>query len=215
MSESSPIRVYIADDDPMVRTALISYLAQADDITVVGTAEDGATAVAEVQRCQADVVLMDLRMPKMDGLEAARRIVARQKHTRILMLTAFDSSDTFTLALRTRVHGFLLKTAQPASVIDAVRTVYRGMTVFSPEPISRLGGDSARPEGVRPRFTEREQQVLALLCQACSNAEIAQRLHLSESRVKAYVSSIMAQLGVESRLKAVVRALDWKLVKST
>ena len=213
MTESPNIRTLIAANDPLAQIALTSYLAQADDITVIATAEDGAEAVAEAQHRQTDVVLMDLRMPKLDGLEAAQHILTHGKGTRILILAPIDSSDAVTLALQTRVHGFLLKTAAPESVVEAVRAVHRGMTVFSAETIWRLGGDFTYPERAHPRFSGREEQVLSLICKACSNAEIARRLYLSESRVKALVSSIMTKLEVDSRLKVAVRAREWQLVR--
>lgn len=209
------IRVLIVDDDPIVRAAVQSYLERADDIEVVGILADGAQAVAAVTD-EVDVLVMDVRMSVMDGLQATLRIREdNAERPRILLLTTFDDEQLLSRAIRSGASGLLLKTATPQAVVDAVRTVHNGSAVFSLGPLSRLVDDASPSAGSAPpglHLNRREQQILTLLTQACSNAEIGRTLHLSESTVKTYVSTVMAKLGVDSRLKAVVRAFAWNLV---
>ena len=214
-SETGPIKVMVVDDDPIVRASLQSYLEQAADLKVIGSLADGREAVAAAHD-GVDVVVMDIRMPGLDGLEAARQILAHGELPRVLLLTSFDDEALAREAILAKASGLLLKTATPQAIVDAVRNVHHGSTVFSQEPLARLVQRDVSPDATPPphlHLNRREQEILELLAQAYSNAEIAERLYLSESTVKTYVSSVMAQLGVESRLKAVVRAFQWNLVQ--
>jgi DNA-binding NarL/FixJ family response regulator len=213
--ETEPIRVVIVDDDPIVRASLQSYLEQADDLVVVDSLADGREAVAAASGT-VDVIVMDVRMPGLDGLEATRQILAATSPPRVLLLTSFDDDALAREAILAKASGLLLKTATPRAIVDAVRSVHHGSTVFSHGPLTRMVQRDSPPPGEPPphlHLNRREQEILELLTQAYSNAEIAERLYLSESTVKTYVSSVMAQLGVESRLKAVVRAFQWNLVQ--
>nr|WP_300150693.1 response regulator transcription factor [Propionicimonas sp.] len=209
------IKVLVVDDDPIVRAALASYFEQAPDTVVVGSPTDGLEAVAAA-RGDVDVVVMDVRMPGLDGLEATRQIRATgEERPRVLLLTSFDEDALARDAIIAHANGLLLKTATPKAIVDAVRAVHHGSTVFSSEPLTRLV-QSDTPSVAPPahlHLNRREQEILQLLAQAYSNAEIAEQLYLSESTVKTYVSSVMAQLGVDSRLKAVVRAFEWNLIE--
>lgn len=209
------IKVVIVDDDPIVRASLQSYLEQADDLVVVGGLADGRQAVAAAHD-GVDIVVMDIRMPGLDGLEATRQILADGELPRVLLLTSFDDDGLAREAILAGASGLLLKTASPQAIVDAVRSVHHGSTVFSHEPLTQLVHRASSAAGEPPphlHLNRREQEILELLTQAYSNAEIAERLYLSESTVKTYVSSVLAQLGVESRLKAVVRAFEWNLVQ--
>ncbi len=214
-----PIRVIVVDDDGIVRAALVAFAQASPDLEVVGNYENGAEAIAAVDADPVDVVLMDIRMPVMDGITAAERIRQGHPQTRVLLLTSFDEDNYMMQALAAGASGFLLKDASPRAVVDAVRAVHQGTTVLSPDPLGRLlRGRPARSEG-RPKppphvdLSARELEILGLLCQALSNAEIAEHLVVSESTVKSHVSSIMSKLLVGSRLKAVVRAYEWGLVE--
>jgi len=216
-----PIRVIIVDDDAIVRAALVAYAQAAPDLQVVGWFENGAEAVAAVDADPVDVVIMDIRMPVMDGITAAERIRSAHKHTRVLLLTSFDEDHYMMDALAAGAAGFLLKDASPKALVDAVHAVREGTTVVSPEPMGRLiRSQSGRRAATQQRpphveLSAREVEILRLLCQALSNAEIADLLYLSESTIKTHVSAIMLKLGVSSRLKAVVRAFEWGLVERT
>ncbi|MFT3861446.1 response regulator [Micropruina sp.] len=215
-SDDDTIRVLLVDDDPIVRAALESYLAPAPDMLVVGSLSDGRQAV-EADLSEVDVVVMDVRMPELNGLEAARQLrEGTDSRPRVLLLTSFDEEALAREAIVAQASGLLLKTATPKAILEAVRAVHHGATVFSDEPLTRLISADRRAVSEPPphlRLNRREQEILELLAQAYSNAEIAEQLFLSESTVKTYVSSLMAQLGVDSRLKAVVRAFEWNLVE--
>lgn len=213
-----PIRVIIVDDDAIVRAALVAYAQASPALHVVGSYENGQEAVEAVSGAEIDVVLMDVRMPVLDGITAAGRIRSSSPGTKVLLLTSFDEDDYLVNALQQGASGFLLKDASPRALVDAVRAVHEGTTVVSPEPLSRLlrgrasgGGPDAPPPQVE--LSGRELDILQLLCRALTNAEIAEQLYLSESTVKTHVSALMNKLQVKSRLKAVVRAYEWGLVE--
>ena len=213
-----PIRVIVVDDDGIVRDALVAFAQASPDLEVVGAYQNGAEAVAAVDADPVDVVLMDIRMPVMDGITAAERIRRTHEHTRVLLLTSFDEDNYMVEALGAGASGFLLKDASPRAVVDAVRAVREGTTVISPEPLGRLlrGRSDRTPERLPPPHVDlgaRELEILRVLCRALSNSEIANLLHVSESTVKSHVSAIMNKLLVTSRLKAVVRAYEWGLVE--
>lgn len=210
----SPIRVLIADDDAIVRSALRSHLSTSPDIAVIAEATTGREALELLHSgLEVDVVLMDVRMPDQDGLSASAAIGEMQDNgPRVLLVTSFDTDDIVVEALRARSNGLVLKSSGAEAMVDAVRAVHRGTTVFSEGPLSRLADAQQSAPPVDIRLTPRELETLNLLCQAMSNAEIAKTLHLSESRVKAHISSIMSRLGVDSRLRVVVRAFELGLV---
>ncbi|MGC9381675.1 response regulator [Streptomyces sp. MH13] len=223
-------RVIIVDDQAMVRAGFAALLAAQSDIDVVGEAPDGAQGVELSRRTHPDVVLMDVRMPEMDGLEAARRILAPppggggtalgEHRPRVLMLTTFDIDDYVYEALRAGASGFLLKDAPPADLIAAVRVVAAGDALLAPSVTRRLIADFARqrpaargkPALRLKALTHRETEVLTLVARGRSNAEIAQTLVLAEQTVKTHVSRVLTKLDLRDRAQAVVFAYESGLV---
>jgi DNA-binding NarL/FixJ family response regulator len=213
------IRVLIADDQALVRGGFHSILSGQDDIEVVGEAEDGHETVEAAERLHPDVVLMDIRMPGVDGLEATRRIVARGLSTRVLVLTTFDVDEYVYEAMKAGASGFLLKTAPPRQLADAVRTIAAGDALLAPSVTRRLVEQFVRrpppgttvPTGLE-ELTERELDVLRLLARALSNAEIAAQLVVSEATVKSHVNRILAKLDLRDRGQAIVLAYETGLV---
>ena len=215
------IRVLLADDQALVRGGFRMILEARPDVEVVGEAGDGAEAVALVGRLRPDVVLMDVRMPGVDGLEATRRIVASGSAARIIVLTTYDADEYVFAALRAGASGFMLKDVRPADLADAVRVVARGDALLAPSVTRRLldrvagtlpGPDAAPPPDLG-ELTERELEVLRLVALALSNAEIAARLVLTEATVKTHVSSVLRKLGLRDRVQAVVLAYDLGIVR--
>ncbi|WP_308311072.1 response regulator transcription factor [Streptomyces sp. GbtcB6] len=211
-------RVVVADDQALVRTGFRLILA-ADGIEVVAEATDGHEAVDAVRRTRPDVVLMDIRMPELDGLEAARRILATPDPPRILMLTTFDLDRYVYAALSAGASGFLLKDVTPEHLTAAVRTVRSGDALLAPaitrrlvERFARAGTDSAALHRDLAHLTPRELDVLRLLAQGLSNAGLAARLHLSEATVKTHVSRVLGKLSLRDRAQAVVVAYETGLV---
>ena len=211
------IRVALADDQELVRTGFRMILESEGDITVVGEAEDGAQAFEIVRRERPDVVLMDVRMPVLDGIAATARIVTAGLPTRVLVLTTFDLDEVVFEALRAGAAGFLLKTGPADDLVRAVRVVASGESLLSPSVTRRLVEEFARrPSGAPPAavddLTPRELDVLKLLARGLSNAEIATELFVEASTVKSHVASILAKLGLRDRVQAVVAAYESGLV---
>ncbi|MFE4514289.1 response regulator [Kitasatospora sp. NPDC056783] len=218
------IRVIIVDDQAMVRAGFAALLDAQSDIDVVGDAADGAQALEVNGRTHPDVVLMDVRMPVMDGLEAARRLldppVPGAHRPKVLMLTTFDVDDYVYEALRAGASGFLLKDAPPADLIAAVRVVAAGEALLAPSVTRRLIEDFARTRPARRRapetrlngLTPRETEVLELIARGLSNQEIAADLVLAEQTVKTHIGRILAKLGLRDRAQAVVLAYESGLV---
>jgi DNA-binding NarL/FixJ family response regulator len=214
------VRVLIADDQALVRGGFRMILDAREDMEVVGEAGDGAEAVELVESLRPDVVLMDVRMPGVDGIEATRRIVASGSSARIVILTTYDVDEYVFSALRAGASGFLLKDVRPADLTDAVRVVAQGDALLAPGVTRRLldrfagvlpdGGP--RPAGL-DELTEREVEVLRFVALALSNSEIAKRLVLTEATVKTHVSSVLRKLGLRDRVQAVVFAYDVGLVR--
>ncbi len=207
------IRVALADDQELVRTGFRMILESEGDITVVGEAEDGVQAFEIVRRDRPDVVLMDVRMPVLDGIAATARIVAAGLPTRVLVLTTFDLDEVVFEALRAGAAGFLLKTGPADDLVRAVRVVAAGESLLSPSVTRRLVEEFARrPSGSPPAavgdLTPRELDVLKLLARGLSNAEIATELFVEASTVKSHVASILAKLGLRDRVQAVVAAYE-------
>ncbi len=214
----SPIRVVIVDDQDMVRTGLRMVLEAEPGVEVVGEAGDGEAAVRAIARLQPDVVLMDVRMPGTDGLEATRRVVAEHPAVAVIVLTTFDLDDYVYGALRAGASGFLLKAAPADDLVAAVRVVADGGALIAPSVTKRLIAEfAARPDAQAPRrlegLTEREAEVLELVARGQSNAEIAQGLFLGESTVKTHVSRLLMKLGLRDRVQLVVAAYESGLVR--
>ncbi|MEV4225464.1 response regulator transcription factor [Nonomuraea sp. NPDC049725] len=211
------IRVLIADDHALARSGLSAMLGVQPDIEVAGMAADGAEAVTEASRLRPDVVLMDIRMPVLDGIEATRRIRARTDAPTVLVLTTFDLDQYVYEALRAGAGGFLLKDAPPGQLAEAVRTVAAGQALLAPAVTRRLIERflTVPPGGGRAleRLTDREREVLAHVGRGRSNAEIAQALHLSEATVKTHLSRVLTKAGLRDRVAAVVFAYEQGLVK--
>jgi DNA-binding NarL/FixJ family response regulator len=214
------IRVLVADDQALVRGGFRSILETQPDIDVVGEAEDGQDAVEQCGSTLPDVVLMDIRMPRLDGLGATATIVASPSAPKVLILTTFDLDDYVYQALRAGASGFLLKSAPPRELADAIRTIASGDALLSPSITRRLIEDYVTRPRQQPsagvefdRLTPREAEVLMLIARGFSNAEIAARLHLSEPTVKTHVTRILTKLNVRDRVQAVVLAYESGLVR--
>jgi DNA-binding NarL/FixJ family response regulator len=209
------VRLLLVDDEELVRAGLELIVSAEPDLEVVGQAGDGAAAVALAADLRPDVVLMDVRMPGMDGLEAARRILSTDDAPRVLVLTTFDLDEYVFEAFRAGVSGFLLKDAPRARILDGIRSVASGEALVAPSVTRRLiERFTAAPRRAVPRppgldeLTAREAEVLTLMAQGLSNTEIARRLFLSESTVKTHVGRVLAKLGLSDRVQAVVLAYE-------
>ena len=219
----APIRVLIADDQPLLRAGFRMILGGESGIEVVGEAGDGQAAVEAVNRLQPDVVLMDIRMPAMDGIEATRRITAEagEGAPRIVILTTFDLDEYIVEALRHGASGFLLKDVPPAELVNAIRVVAAGGALLAPAVTRRLLDSYAArlpaPDTVAQRaladLTDREREVLELVASGLSNAEIAERLVVSETTVKTHVSHVLMKLDLRDRVQAVILAYDVGLIR--
>jgi DNA-binding NarL/FixJ family response regulator len=212
------LRVVVADDQGIVRGGLRMIL-EAAGLDVVGEAADGREAVELVTRLRPDVVLMDIRMPGLDGIEATRRLVREQPAVRILVLTTYGADEYVYEALRAGAAGFLLKMDSPPRLVDAVRVVAAGEALLAPEVTRKLidhyvatGADHPEPPQLA-ELTAREREVLTLLARGRSNAEIARELFLGEGTVKTHVVRILAKLGLRDRVQAVVFAYEHRLVR--
>ncbi len=213
------IRVLIADDQPLIRSGLRSVLEREPDIEVVAEAGDGHAAVAGAQKSRPDVVLMDIRMPGMDGLTATTRILqpapypdATAPRPKIIILTTFELDEYIHAGLKAGASGFILKDTEPEALVDAVRAAHEGNAMLSPSVTRRLISSFVRapdPSRSLPAvLTERESQVLRAMAQGLSNAEIGTVIHLSEATVKTHVTSILTKLQVRDRLQAVIAAYE-------
>ncbi|MGI5491052.1 response regulator [Microtetraspora malaysiensis] len=215
------IRVLLADDQALVRGGFRSILDGQPDIEVVGEAADGGEAVDAALSGDPDVVVMDIRMPRIDGIEATRRLIADgRSRARVLILTTFDHDEYVYTALRAGASGFLLKTAPPRQLADAIRTVAAGEALLAPEITRRVIEDyvrrprlsAAAPAGLA-QLTPRELEVLVLIARGLSNAEIAAALFLSEPTIKTHVTRVLAKLTLRDRVQAVVFAYECGLIR--
>ncbi|MHA6797034.1 response regulator [Pseudonocardia bannensis] len=207
----------IVDDDALVRAGLTMILGSAENLEIVGEAADGDEAVEAVRRHRPDVVLMDIRMPRMDGLAATQALTALSTPPRVVVLTTFDLDDYVFRALQAGASGFLLKDTPPRRLVEAVQVVAAGEAMLSPSVTGRLiqhfaatGGDTRR-RNARDRLavlTEREREVLVAVARGCSNAEIGRELYLSEATVKAHVSRLLTKLDATNRVQVAILAHD-------
>jgi len=206
------IRVLIADDHAILRQGLRLILREAPDLAVVGEAATGAEAIAQTVALAPDVVLMDIELPDLSGIEATRRIRALSPRTRILVLTVSDRSEDLVGALKAGARGYLLKSADAATVLDAIRRVAAGQAVLPPDLTALLLDELAEPQPVAEGLTERELEVLRYIVQGLGNKEIAAILHLSENTVKTHVRHILSKLNVRSRAEAAAYAVRAGLI---
>ncbi|MGW3548319.1 response regulator [Janibacter hoylei] len=220
---SAPISVVLVDDDAMVRTALSMILGAAPEITVVGQAEDGRQALSVIAEHSPDVVLMDIRMPRLDGLAATDALVRSGSPSKVVVLTTFDADDDVMRALQHGADGFLLKDTPPDRIVEAVRLVAAGQSILSPSVTAgvlasvrdarRAGDDSAR-QAARDRLaalTDRELEVAQAVGAGMSNAEISRELYLSVATVKAHVGRILDKLGADNRVQVAITVHDAEL----
>ena len=208
------IRILVVDDQQLVRMGLRMLFEQAQDIEILGEADNGAEAVRLAERLTPDVVLMDLRMPGMDGITATRRILAARPATRVVALTTFDDDDHLYPVLAAGACGFLVKDTPPTELLDAVRRAANGEAPFSRNVLDRLVAQALRTRSSSdtadvpaPAITPREREVLGLLGVGLSNKEIADRLHLGVTTVKTHVASLMAKTGRDNRIRLAVLAV--------
>ncbi len=214
------IRVVVADDQAVVRGGLRMILESEPDFEVAGEAENGLDAIARVREHDPDVVLMDVRMPELDGIEATARLVASGSRAKVLVLTTYDLDENIYDALKAGAAGFLVKTDTPARLVDAIRVVAAGEALLTPAVTRRLVGRfvaGTRPHGGAPNeldaLTVREREVLGLVAGGLSNVEIARALHLGEGTVKTHVARILAKLGLRDRFQVVVFAYERGIVE--
>jgi DNA-binding NarL/FixJ family response regulator len=224
MTEESelPIRIVLVDDQELVRTGFRMVLEAQPDMTVVGEAADGLAAIEFARAHTADVMVMDARMPRLDGVAATRQIRQAGDRPRVLMLTTFDLDEYAFAALKAGASGFLLKDVPPEELLFAIRAVHSGDAVVAPSTTRRLldrfapmlPASGARTAAELEELTDRERQVLILVAQGLSNAELAKRLFVSEATVKTHVGRILAKLGLRDRVQAVVYAYENGLVRA-
>ncbi|MDH6451202.1 MULTISPECIES: response regulator transcription factor [unclassified Streptomyces] len=217
--------VLIADDQPLQRFGFRMLLESQDDLTILGEASNGTEAVRMTAELHPDVVLMDVRMPGLDGIEATRRIVATGDRTRVLILTTFDLDEYAYAGLRAGASGFLVKDTQPEDLLSGIRAVATGDAVVAPSLTRRLldayahhlpTDTTVTSPGLDPRLaclTDREREILTVIGSGWTNTEIAARLHLAESTVKTHVGRILAKTGSRDRIQAVILAYDTRLVE--
>lgn len=202
------IRVVVADDDEMVRDGFAAILGAQPDMEVVGSADDGVSALQEVRAGRPDVVVMDVRMPRLDGIEATRRLLAAPDAPKILVVTTFEHDSYVYDALVAGAHGFLLKRSGAVQLVSAVRALARLDVVLFPESIRDLVDSRPVRGRTLPRLTEREQEVLRLLARGMTNAEIAADLFVGVETVKSHVSTLLAKLQARDRTQAVIAAYE-------
>ncbi len=213
MTAQEKIRVLIADDYDMVRKGLMVLLDNFEDIEVVGEAVNGQVAVDFCRRIPVDVVLMDLIMPRVNGIEATAQLHTVAPDTRVIVLTSFSEDETVQEALKAGATGYLLKNISGDELADAIRKAYEGQSTLAPEAAQALIRAATRPPPLGHDLTEREREVLVLMMGGLNNREIARQLVISSSTVKNHVSSILAKLGTTSRTHAVALAIEHKIVQ--
>ena len=208
-----PLRILIADDHPLFRHGIREFLNLSPDIQVVGEAMSGEEAMNQAEALDPDLILMDVNMPGVNGVEATRRILHTSPHIRILIVTMFEDDATVFAAMRAGARGYILKDAEKENILRAIQAVANGEAIFSPTIATRLieffsTQSSTLPRDIFPSLTERERQILQLIARGKSNAEIARELSLSPKTVYNYVSNILSKLQVADRAEAILRARD-------
>ena len=222
MTGTDPIRVLVADDQALVRAGFRMILEAEPDVVVAGEAEDGASVMTQLARCRPDVVLMDVRMAGMDGIEATRRLLAEpvEESPKVIMLTTFDMDQYVYDALRAGASGFLLKDVPPEQLVDGIRAVVAGEALLSPSITRRMIEVYLdRPPATNPppelaTLTPREGEILELLARGLTNAEIATRFVVSETTVKTHVARVLMKLGLRDRVQAVIYAYENGVVRA-
>ncbi|SFF91673.1 response regulator transcription factor [Curtobacterium sp. YR515] len=207
------IRVVVADDHPIVRAGIVALLQDADDVEVVGQASDGEAAVAITLAERPDVVLMDLRMPGLDGDDATARILAREPGVRVLILTTYESDDQILAAIEAGAAGYLLKAAPESEILAGLRATARGGTALAPSAAAALVRRATGQPTTGPTLSPRELEVLQLVAQGNSNPAIGRTLFLSETTVKTHLGHVFEKLGVNDRTRAVTRAMELGLLR--
>jgi DNA-binding NarL/FixJ family response regulator len=208
------LRILIAEDHPLFRKGMVSLLSSVPEFEVIGEAATGEEAVGRATQLQPDVVLMDLQMPQVNGIEATRRILQESPSVRILVVTLFEDEDSVFMALRAGARGYVLKDADEEEVVHAIRAVGRGEAIFSPAVASRVlayfaaSAPGGAPPQAFPTLTEREREILNLIAQGHPNPSIARQLSLSTKTVGNYVSNIFTKLRVADRTQAIIRARE-------
>jgi DNA-binding NarL/FixJ family response regulator len=221
VTQERPVRILLADDQPLLRTGFRMVLGAEDDLDIVGEAGDGSEAVDLARRLLPDVVLMDIRMPRLDGVAATRAIVDARLPVRVLILTTFDLDEYVVGALRAGASGFLAKDVPAEDLVTAIRTVAAGEAVVAPRILKRLldrfadslPDPSSTPPKALDSLTEREREVLIQVARGLSNAEIAGALSVSETTIKTHVGHVLTKLGLRDRVQAVVLAYETGLVR--
>ncbi|WP_423226492.1 response regulator [Candidatus Amarolinea aalborgensis] len=215
----SPIRLILADDHVMLRQGTLAMLARETDLAVVGEANDGAEAVRLAEMLRPDVVVMDVRMPGMNGIEATRQIRTRLPNVQVLVLTAHDDDEYVFALLEAGANGYLLKTAPVSELVHAIRAIAAGESAMAPSIVRKLvnrvsGRKTAQPEDEFEALTSREMEVLKLLAQGMTNKQIADTLIISDRTVQTHLSNIFGKLGVNSRTEAILMAMKRNLLRA-
>jgi DNA-binding NarL/FixJ family response regulator len=208
------IRLLLVDDQGIIREGLRSLLETKPDLSIIGEAENGKAAVELALTLQPDVVLMDVRMPIMDGVAATRALAEQAPNIKVLVLTTFDDDEYVTQALRCGAKGYLLKDTPSTELADAIRAIHRGYTQFGPGLMEKAFSSAPTPEEPPEAFTQltpREQEVLQLIATGCSNREIAEKLYISERTVKNHVNSLLRRLNLRDRTQVAILAAKWSL----
>lgn len=214
----SELRVLITDDDPLVRVALSHFVSRDPEMVVVGEASDGAEAIAEIERNQPDLVMMDVQMPGMDGIEATEQIITRWPHIHVLAVTTLDTRETVIPMLSAGATGYMLKDSSADEILAALRQAHEGTSSLSPRIAAMLVKHVRSSSSIGPQpgelvaLTERESEVLNHLARGMSNAEMARALHVSEGTIKAHLGAIMSKWSVRDRVQVLVKAAKAGLV---